>query len=480
MLVGFWVDPIWKIERRNQLKTKRKLNIRLTLLILVGLAVVLPAGWILIDRLEGQPPQISLDLKSPSLGKNQTLKLSIADPKSGLRRLWIGMVKDGKETEILDKRFPAAGLLSGGLIRQEEVAVPFEPQALGFTDGKAILRMTLWDHSWRKWGRGNEHYLEKEILIDTKLPEIELLSRIHNINQGGTGLVIYRLSEPCPRSGVQVGDNFFPGHAGYFQDDEIRLAFFALNYQQGPDTQIHLQAVDFAGNQQKTGFMHHINGRKFKRDTINISDKFLNWKMPEFDNQIPGSGGMQPIEKFLHVNQKMRAQNTETIYGVSQATEPRRHWRGTFLRLPKSANRAGFADHRSYRYKGKTIDKQVHLGVDLASTANSPIPAANAGKVVLAETVGIYGKTVIIDHGFGLMSLYGHLSHMGVQEGQQVKRGQVIGRTGASGMAGGDHLHFGMLVHNTYVNPIEWWDKSWIENNLTTKLAAFPAKSHEE
>ena len=125
-------------------------------------------------------------------------------------------------------------------------------------------------------------------------------------------------------------------------------------------------------------------------------------------------------------------------------------------------------------YKGKVIDHQYHMGIDLASLALSPIPAANAGKVVFAEQLGIYGQTVILDHGFGLFTLYGHCSSLDVTVGQVVARGDTIAKTGTTGLAGGDHLHYGMLVGSTYVNPIEWWDAKWIENNITSKLKALP------
>ena len=138
--------------------------------------------------------------------------------------------------------------------------------------------------------------------------------------------------------------------------------------------------------------------------------------------------------------------------------------------MPGAANRAGFADHRKYKYHGEIIDNQVHLGVDLASVAHSPVPASNKGKVVLVESIGIYGKTVIIDHGFGLFSMYAHLSSMSVNEGQVVLKGQNIGETGMTGLAGGDHLHFSMIVNKTFVNPVEWWDASWIKNNISSKI----------
>jgi murein DD-endopeptidase MepM/ murein hydrolase activator NlpD len=140
-----------------------------------------------------------------------------------------------------------------------------------------------------------------------------------------------------------------------------------------------------------------------------------------------------------------------------------------------SANQAGFADHRVYEYKGDIIDRQVHLGIDLASTQHAPVPAANSGVVKFSGDLGIYGKTVLIDHGFGLFSMYAHLNASDVTKGQQVAKGDIIGRTGSTGLAGGDHLHFSMLVHNTFVNPIEWWDASWIRNNITAKIEAVPS-----
>ena len=94
---------------------------------------------------------------------------------------------------------------------------------------------------------------------------------------------------------------------------------------------------------------------------------------------------------------------------------------------------------------------------------------------MLARYFGIYGNTVVIDHGYGLMSLYGHLSSIAVEPGQQVDRAQQIGRSGATGLAGGDHLHFTMLLQGLPVNPREWWDAHWLHDRLKLKLGdAFP------
>ena len=451
------------------MRTKKK-NIKSRLIILVCFVVILPVVWILVVRLEGEKPSITLELPSPSLGKTQELSLSVSDAKSGVRRIWIGLIKDGKEVDLFKKDLPFAGFVRGGIVHQESFKILVEPVKMGITDGKAMLRMVARDYSWRGWLQGNTTYLEKDVIIDTHAPEIGILSKAHNVNQGGTGLVIFRVSEACPKSGVFVGENFFPGYPGVFKDNNILIAFFALNYEQGPGTKIFVSATDVAGNGSRAGFPHYIKRKVFKKDVLEISDRFLNWKMAEFDVDISPDSQTPMMDKFLKVNRQVRIDNFKQLLNIVQNTDKKLYWKGAFLRLPNSARRAGFADHRIYKYKGHIIDRQTHMGIDLASVAQSPVFASNTGKVIFADVLGIYGKTVIIDHGFRLFSMYSHLSSFNVKKGQMVPKGEIIGRTGVTGLAGGDHLHFGMLVHNTFVNPVEWWDASWIKNNISDKI----------
>ena len=173
------------------------------------------------------------------------------------------------------------------------------------------------------------------------------------------------------------------------------------------------------------------------------------------------------------INGELRRKNNEKI--ASFAARPSRSCCGggvVFHPFTNTAVEAAFADHRTYVYKGKEVDQQVHLGFDLASFAGTPIVAANRGIVVFADELGIYGNCVIIDHGMGVQSLYGHLSSIDVKAGQTVEKEQQIGRSGMTGMAGGDHLHFTMLVNGQMVNPVEWWDAHWIEDRILRKLRA--------
>jgi murein DD-endopeptidase MepM/ murein hydrolase activator NlpD len=446
----------------------KKLKIRL--IVILGLLLFLPSVWVFITRMEGKNPEILLEFPSPYIGLSTEYSGRVSDPESGVRKIWIGLLKDGKEIILKDEKFPSLSFISGGAVKDVPITLKIDPRKLKIGDGKAVLRIAVWDYSWRNWWNGSQTYLEKELIIDTRPPEIDILTRTHNISQGGAGLVIYRVSETGSQSGVMVGKTFFPGHKGYFRDEAIHLSFIALDHLQDLQTEIHVKATDKAGNSARAGFPYYLKKRFFRKDRINLPDRFLNWKMPDFAVTGPGGGQISGIEKFLVVNKQLRKDNTSLFKDRTKETVSKMLWKGSFMRLPKSATRAKFADRRSYHYKGRVVDHQYHMGIDLASTAHSPIPAANNGKVVFADNNGIYGKTVVIDHGFGLFSLYSHLSRINVQVGDMLTKGNTLGLTGTTGLAGGDHLHFGMMVHSTFVNPLEWWDGTWIKNNIISKI----------
>lgn len=445
-------------------------------LVIVGLAV--PLVWFVAVRLEGEPPAISMDGPSPLyLGKSAEIAVSLSDSKSGLRRLQAGLNQDGKEFVLADASFPTSGLFGLGETRSDVVRLMIDPAALRLSDGKAVLRITLWDYSWRNWWHGNTTDVRHEVVIDTRPPAIEILTPQNYVNQGGTGLAIYRLSEPCPTSGVRVGDNLFPGYSGYYGDNAIHIAFFALGYKQPAATEIMLEAKDQAGNGTRTKLPCHFRKKVFKKDTLTVNDNFIRQILPEFQPLLPA--GLKPAlkDQFLYINRDLRQANYGTIVEATRKTEATMLWKGVFLRLPNSAPRAGFADHRTYYYEGKQIDQQDHLGVDLASLAHAPVPAANSGVVVYTGFIGIYGQTVILDHGFGLFSMYSHMSQIVVKPGDRVAKEDLLGNTGSTGLAGGDHLHFSILVHNTFADPVEWWDDHWINDNIMLKLDSVQAGS---
>lgn len=451
-------------------RKERGKSLKLLLIVLLCIIIFGSGGWLIWTKFEGRGPEIRLDLEKQILGETTQLSGTVRDPRSGVRKLWAGLIQDGEETVLLEKTFAKAGSRS----EPPETPVPFDisidAQKLDLADGKAVLRMVAWDDSWRDWGKGNRTYIEKEVVFDTQPPGLAVLTRQHNVSQGGSGLVIYRLSEDCEKSGVYVGDEFFPGYSGYFDDEAIHLALFALRYDQGKDTRLYVKAVDAAGNASQSGFYNYIREKQFKKDVLRISDRFLERKMPEFASSVDELNDASLLDQFLHVNQVLRKKNNQRILSAGRETEKSLYWKGAFGRLPNSARRANFADHRVYQHNGEVIDRAVHMGIDLASVQHARIPAANAGRVAFAGELGIYGNTVLIDHGYGLFSVYSHLSRLDVDTGDMVAKDEIIGNTGTSGLAGGDHLHFGMFIDHVYVDPTEWWDAAWIKNNITGKL----------
>jgi murein DD-endopeptidase MepM/ murein hydrolase activator NlpD len=191
---------------------------------------------------------------------------------------------------------------------------------------------------------------------------------------------------------------------------------------------------------------------------------------PELKMTAPAQDSPEMLAAFLRVNGELRKINADQIAALAAKTSPKKLWDGPFVQLGNSKVEASFADHRTYVYKGKEVDQQTHLGFDLAVTEHVPVASAAAGTVVNASWLGIYGNCVIIDHGLGVQSLYGHLMSFDVKVGDTVTRGQVVGRSDSTGLAGGDHLHFTLLVGGQMVTPVEWWDPHWMTDRVDRKL----------
>ncbi|MBL0714302.1 MAG: M23 family metallopeptidase [Desulfosarcina sp.] len=453
----------------KQVKSKKKMNGRVVLIIAL-LVLLIPLALLAVWRMEGQAPSIAHDLAEPAIGEApRRIVVDIQERGRGLKSARAMVSQAGREVLLDEARFDGSMLLTGNDVKAHRMTLTIDSRKLNLSDGEAILRVTARDYSWRNWWNGNQTVVDIPLTIDSKPPSLTVLSRFHYVNQGGSGLLVYRLDEPCLRHGVLVGERFFPGYPAGAADRLTMMAFFAVGYDQKPNTVIRARAVDRAGNETTAGFSYRIRAKRFRKDVLNISERFIQQKMQPL---LAAAGGTQtePRAIFLAVNRDMRERNYDALTALADRATPEISWEGAFMRLPRAANRAQFADHRVYKYRGAVIDRQVHLGADLASLKQSPVPAANNGQVVFTGDMGIYGNTVVIEHGCGLFSLYSHLSSIQASTGDRVAKGVVIGHTGVTGLAVGDHLHFGMMVHDTFVNPIEWWDAHWIQDNITEKI----------
>lgn len=424
------------------------------------LILALGAGGFLLFK-DTEAPTISIGPDLTVVGKTTEITIRAEDPISGLKSLTIVARQGDKEIELINTMLP------GGTMKVEE-AIQLNKGQL--KEGAFTIGVIAQDASIYPFGHKGLATAEKTYNLDLTPPRIFVQSHTNNLNQGGSGLMIYALSEIADTTGIMVGDTFFPA---YLQpgsgDKNLYYCMFAIPWNTPPSQfKPFIVASDKAGNSAKRSFNYHANARAFRRDRIGLSDSFMERTIPEFQGQIPNEGTL--LDQYLYINNVLRKQNRAKLLDFSRETSPVMLWSGTFKRLPNAANRARYADSRDYMYKGKKVDFQTHLGLDLASLKHAPVPAGNDGNIVYADFLGIYGNVVVIDHGLGLQSLYAHLSSIDVAQGDSVTKGQIIGNTGSTGLAVGDHLHYGITVGGIPVQPIEWWDGTWIKNNITSKI----------
>ena len=420
----------------------------------------------------GAPPDINVHLSMPAIGKRTPVTIDVAEPKRGLTMVRVELIQDGSSAVLDEKKYnPSTQIPFFGSKTEKDtlsVVAGLEtlPQLKG---GQAIIRITAGRAG--TWMRSPSDVVE-ELTLPVRLtpPSLQVISTQVSVTQGGSEVVTYRVGESAVVDGVRAGGRWFPGYPLPGGGPDDRFALFAVPYDMST-LDVRIVAEDSAGNTAEAGFISNFTRRRLRTDTIQVSDTFLNKVVPPILSQTPEIREQGTLlESYIVINRELREINAETIQALAKNSQKSFLWNRPFLIMPNSKAMAGFAERRTYIYQGREIDQQDHLGIDLARIRQAPIPAANDGVVVLARFFGIYGNAVVIDHGYGLMTIYGHLSSIAVTEGQNVARGETIGRTGETGLAGGDHLHYCTLLAGLPVDPIEWSDGNWIKNRIAGKL----------
>jgi murein DD-endopeptidase MepM/ murein hydrolase activator NlpD len=450
----------------------------LALLVVICLGVA--GAYALAGR--GAPPQLAIEKPERVVGQSGALDVTAAAPGAELSALSIALEQGGKSFSL----YTLDGAQTATVTRvgpdQLRVSRSIGKQDVPELQSGAARIVVIASRPGLFNLRTLTSTASKDFQVRLEPPRLAVVSTKHYINLGGSEMVVYRATPPDVTSGVRVGEIEYPGFSAAGAgvagaDPALKVAFFSLLHDQAIDTPIVAFARDEAGNQTKASFVDDVFPKPFKKSRIVIDDKFINRVVPEILEHAPELKMTTPAESspemlaaFLKVNGELRRLNAAEIAALAKKTSPDRQWQETFVQLGNSKVEASFADHRTYVYKDKEVDQQTHLGFDLAVTAHVPVAAANSGTVVLAKWLGIYGNCVIIDHGMGVQSLYGHLLSFDVKEGDKVARGQTVGRSDSTGLAGGDHLHFTLLVSGQMVNPVEWWDAHWIADRVERKL----------
>ena len=443
-------------------KPLRMFNVKKALLYLTILgAVILGVLWS-HSRFEWFPPVISIKLDNGFIG-TKPFDIEIKDRGRGLKTVSVVL-------RVADKDFPIATEEFDSLILSKKLTISLSSKESQLKDGPGILRISARDRSYWGFFSGNETTRELYVVIDLTPPSLHLVSSDRYINFGGTGLIFYQTSPDAVRSGVRIGSYFFPGYRGKLKAPDTYLAFFALPHDVA-DQKAIIIAEDAAGNETQRTLAYTVRNIRKRKKNVKISDRLIqNRAIPLLGRGASRHESLK--DAFVAVNRDLRSQNEATIKEACRVSVNEMLWNLPFHQLSNSQVEANFGDERSYYYKGEIIDRAFHLGYDLAVTKHYPIEAANSGVVVFGDDLGIYGRTVIIDHGLGLFTLYSHMSSLKVKKGEKVERKQIIGRTGQTGLVTGDHLHYGTLIHGIPVLPLEWWDGRWVEENILSRVAA--------
>lgn len=444
--------------------------IRLTLLAIVVLGIVgLGGGWYLAGRETG--PTITVSSPDKFIGRAGTLDVTV-DSSTTVTAVSASLEQNGQSAVV--SSYASGGnpesrvKISGPLGKAAQPALVNGPATLTVTASRAVF-----------FGlRTAESSVTRDLQVRLDPPRIAVTSIHHFINLGGAEFVVMRATPDDVEAGVRVGDtNYraYPGTAVGLTDPAVRVAFFALKHDQDVNVRMAAYARDVAGNEVTTPLEHQPTNKRFLQSRIPIDQRFLDRVVPAIASNTPdlkvdtaSADGL--LKGFLTINGDLRKKNGDTITALAAKSQPKMLWSEAFAQMGNSQVESRFADRRTYFFEDKEIDRQVHLGFDLASVQQAPVHASNAGVIVFADFLGIYGNCVIIDHGLGVQSLYAHLSSIAAKVGDTVTKGQELGRTGATGLAGGDHLHFTILVQGVPVNPVEWWDAHWLQDRVLRKI----------
>ena len=439
---------------------------------LLVLAALGYGAWWAWGAFESNAPRISMRDTLIYVGAKYVQEITAVDDGRGIESMRVFISSGDKEYPLVEEKYPG-DLLEGAepnVPRSLEVSIV--PKDLELPQGEATLVVEAKDYSWSS----NVERVEVPLIVDSRAPRPSLLTGLTYARQGGTELAVYEINEEVSKHGIQVGEEFFPGFIHPSSPKQL-LAFYALPHDASKDLVPQLVAVDKAGNRTTVPLSISLLLRKPVSDRFELSDDFLRRKVAEL---MPDEEGVDPLAGYLKLNTEMRAANNKKIREICAESSQERLWDSPFVQMPDSKVGAGFAAARTYTKGGKEVDFQLHLGYDLSSTSRIPVPASNDGVVVFADDLGIYGRTVILDHGLGLFSLYGHLSEITVEKGKPVAQGDKLGRSGDTGLAGGDHLHYSMMLSGVFIDPIEWFDGKWIREHIEGKLAPPPPDPSEQ
>lgn len=447
---------------RNRSAKKGKGKI-LVVLVLIVLGLIVGAGYVYTaPEFEREVPTVYSE-QNVFWNRTDPLKVRLAD-NEGLKSFEL-ILSDGKNSLIVGQGIFEEKTKEQTLLVKYPKSKTLDPKAT-----KLTLKVLVTDRSMWNFSQGNKSEKVIDINVDFTRPNVNVLANSYSITQGGSALVVFQAEdENLDILYVKVGEEKFKAQP--YKEEGYYAALIAWPFTD-KEFKAKVVAIDAAKNKRVADIPFYVKNHKYKVSWIKAKDKFIDGKITDLASSDPEYANIDDrLERLRAINETMRLKNEELIHVLSKevSSEVLKSWKvKKFYPLRNGQKVASYGDERHYYYETKDneVSHSYHVGYDLASTKMAVIKTSNAGKVVYANENGIYGNMPMIDHGLGLYSLYGHCSQVLVKEGDEVNAGDTIAKTGVSGLALGDHLHFGLLVQGIEVRPVEWFDKEWIRKNV--------------
>ncbi len=427
--------------------------------------VILAAGFAMTLAVLSDHTAVSITPAVQTVGVATPVTVRVQNPH-GVRRVHAYLEQNGTQYPLLDASSPSHRLTFFN-VHEAPRTVSFEAgknKAPNLKEGKARLVVEAVANDFR----GSTDQTAEDVNVVLSATRVIPDDAQHYINQGGMELVTFTATGSWTEAGVRVGPYTFRSFPLPGKGPEQRFAMFAYPWDLPPDVQPVVYARNLAGTEATAHFWFKLFPKKFRVRDEQIDDRLMDKLVTSVDPTGQVAPGKDLVARFVYIDSTLRKKNNQQLFDLRNRTEPKILWNGPFLHWGKEE--ANFADVRNWIYRGKKIDQAVHLGFDLSDTQNAPVYAANDGRVVWAQDLGIYGNCVVLDHGYGLQSLYGHMNRIDVKAGDMVKKNQAMGVAGQTGFAGGVHVHFGMQIDGVQINPVEWWDEHWIKDRILSKL----------
>ncbi len=436
----------------------------------------------------GERDPAEIKLSNPPLGLGLSpaaVTLELKDEGAGVDRVIVRVEQGRQSQQLLLKDYK-------GRVLEDKIVIPLDAKARGFHEGTVTLSVVAFDKSF--WSNSSKATLQLE--VDFRKPRISLITTQHNAVRGGVELAFYRLlDDPKAESGVAVGDSFFPGFPARRLDSafesvpDVYFAFFGIPFDFKDEIDaLRVIAKDAVGNSATASMFYRVAELKRGEKTDVIPSGFLEKKIEALYREylktetrirgstekeyIPAVTREERVERFKAVNEDYRTLINEETLRLFSHPKIERFWEGRFFRPPGKSSGFELGDRRHFTADGQEMGFAVQLESDLLVPSGTEVRATNSGSVIFADTLGIYGKTVIIDHGFGLSTVYAHLSSIEQTEGTRVGQGQVIAHSGDSGFAFQPEIGFSVRLNGVPVRPAEWWDERWIADHITSKIVS--------